>query len=363
MAPSHTINQPSNEPSKTFLYRLDARLSTSPYWIVCVLAWVIVAVKSGVLARDSPVYLLASCPYPEDRLTGTSYGLRLIAWILRTESVTAYLVISIVLVAITMVVMPWALRRRMSSLDARAAILLVTSGSIGTILLGNIGRTDVLVLLGAALVGILGSRFRWTISGILIMLLGNPEQALVSSVIYCICCFTPKLRSRIRPALAGLLVAMAGTAVITVWTQVYGASGRVDYLGQFLGNSFYHFGRSWPLSLYAAYGVLWVVITFAIWTNVRWHRFLLISTGVLIPICVTAITLDQTRVFVGVSAATAFALVTTHVHDIRTQLTRLKLPVLVVTLGAVLLMPSIEIDYRGTLRPSYEWVFVWVSGK
>ena len=345
----------ADDPVNGFLMR-------RPYWVIAVLAWAIAVVKSGVLLVDPPVSALASFPAPEDRLTGTSYGLRLIAWLLRTESVTGYLIISATLTLAAILVISWALRVRLSDAESRVAILLVATASIGTVLLGNVGRNDVLVIMGAALLGLLGRSWAWALAGVALMSIGNPEQAVLATTAYVLCCTTPSLRARTRPAFAGLAVSVAWALATTAWARSSGSSGRLGYFFDYLGNSLYHFGHDWPLSLYAAYGTLWILVGLAAVRTSGWHRVALIAGAVIIPLAVTATTLDQTRVFVGVAAASAFAIIAEFLPQFTGLLARHRLPAVTVALGAAVLLPSIEIDFHGAVRPAYEWLFTVISG-
>lgn len=340
--------------------RWEFWLRKKPYWIIAVVAWLLVALKAGVVLVEPSVSSLESFPYPEDRLTGTSYGLRVMAWAVQTESSDAYALIALMLVVVAMIVIPWTLSRRLSSVDASVAVLLLACGSIGTVLLGNVGRSDVLVILGAALIGILGQSWRWAAFGALLMLLGNPEQGVVGIIAYLLCCADPRLRERRRPALVALVIAVSGLGAVTLAARANGGSSRFAYLQEYLGNALYHFGHNWPLSIYAAYGVLWIIICFALLTGYGWSRWLVFAGAVALPMLATALTLDQTRVFVGVSAAAAFALVTETVPTLVGALTRLRAPVLVLTLALAVMMPSLEIDFHGTVRATYEWIFTSV---
>lgn len=339
------------------LRRLDRWLSGVPYWLVALLAWCLVAIKAFPLLVEPPVSALMTFPAPEARLTGTSYGLRIAAWVLRTESPTVYVAVAVTLTLVTMVVISVAVHRGVPSATARLAVLVLATGSIGTVLIGNIGRNDVFVILGASLLGLLGARWIWALTGTALMSLGNPEQAALAVLVYLMCCAAPVLRHRVRPAYAALALAVVVVIGISGWAAVEGASSRMGYLGEYLGNSLYHFGRDWPLSLYAVYGVLWLVIGFAVARVSGWPRISMALALILLPLLATATTLDQTRVFVGVSAAATFAVVHDFGSGLADALRKAGIPVLGAVFVACLLLPSIEIDYHGTVRPTYEWVF------
>lgn len=343
--------------------RLEPRLSSTPLILFATVTWAVAAVKGGVNFVAPNVSALSTFPVPEDSLTGTSYGLRTIAWILRIESGLGYQAVAALLVLLTMTIVTLVLRRNLTGDESKVALMLIAAGSLGTVMLGNIGRPDVFVIAGASLLGIAGARgARVAAGGALIMVLGNPEQAALACTGYLMCCLLLPWRPRLRGAVVAAALSASAAIFVALWARAEGVSSRVDYLDDFLGNSIYHFFHHWPLSLYAAYGALWIVVisAFLRCASTRDRAVLAVAT-IAIPGLVTAVTLDQTRVFVGVSSVVAFALVVACTPYLTTWMRRLGLPPLTATALACLLLPSLEVTYSGTLRLAYEWVFAMVG--
>jgi hypothetical protein len=284
--------------------------------------------------------------------------MRTMAWLARTDDPNAYAVIGLSLTVITLILGAWMIRRSSDATDARLILVLVFLGPIGIVLLNNIGRHDVLVLLGSLMIGTLGRRPAWAIAGALLMVAGNPEQACVASVILLIIGLMRGMEHiRVR-AVTSLVIAFGSFIGLSAWAHANGVGGRGGYITEYLGNSIYGFFGNFPLSVFAAFGPIWVVLIWILMrVSVRDRILLVIGLGV-IPFAVTAITLDQTRVFVGVSTAALLPVLIHFVPAMRMEAEALgyRNTLFWTFIGATFL-PSTEVSAQGYVRVPYRWFF------
>ena len=225
-------------------------LTRIPFWLFALGIVALGFLKSGFTIISVTPEPLDTFPEPRQMLTSLSYGMRSLAWLLRTEADNAYTYIGLTLTVLTLILGAWFIRRSIGPVDARVITILVLLGPIGIILMNNIGRHDVFVLLGALLIGTLGRSVPWAALGALLMVLGNPEQACIAAVmLLVISLITPLSHLRSR-ALTALLISFGSFLVLSTWARASGVSGREGYINEFFGNSIYGFFGNFPLSIF-----------------------------------------------------------------------------------------------------------------
>ena len=340
--------------------RAEVHLRQWSWWLFAALLLVALFVKSGVFILRSAPEALATFPTPQDNASALSFGTRSIARLLGWEFPETNIVITAVGTILALVVVFVLLRPSKFGLDGRLVAILIVLGPIGALFITRIGGHDVWVIGGGIVLGILGTRYRWAIVGTAIMILGNPEQAVLATGVYVIATFTTRLADRRRAALLAFALAIGTYVGLALYARSVGVSDRSGYLLTYLGSSLYNFGANLPLSVYAGLGVTWIVVIWLLVSSSRRDAVLIVLSVVLIPFSFTAITLDQTRVFVGISTATVVALLLVAVPAMRQVAeSRGFTNVTFWTLVTAVFLPSIVLTYTGTVLVPHGWFFVW----
>ncbi len=310
---------------------------------VAILASFLGLLKAGIGVFESPIWPLDSWPRPVEAYPPLTYGYRLIGWALRAESRAVYTIIALLTIAVVVVTLGWLWQRSLNQRQAMWVVLLTVGGPISWVMWGGIGRTDGLVILGGVMLAILGRRIAWALVGSLLAILGNPEQAVILSLALLIITFTPRFGQWRRGSLASLVLASAVWVALTWWSHSLGVPSRTDYFTQLWRQSIHWFFIQFPLELYAAFGLAIFIIAVAILDQQLRHAMVLVTGALLVPLSITALTLDQTRVLVTCSIAATTALLAVYGPPAFEWLSERTRTPLTVTVTAVVVLPAIEI--------------------
>ena len=271
----------------------------------------------------------------------------------------AFGVVGFVLVLFSIVFITFLASRSFEPTVARIFLALVIVGPIGMILINRIGRNDVFVILGAVIFALHGRRFFLLLIGLMLMLLGNPEQTVVAMSILLLISMMPQLRQWRMKAFAGLAVALVVFAPLWLLARSVGVKSRIEFLQEYLSNSFYAFAANLPLSLYAAFGAVWLILGWLFIKSSMRNRVWLLLALVVVPVMVTMITVDQTRVFIGVTTAAVVVLLKEYLPELVQQVADLNFrPILAGSFIIVLFLPVIDIwGSSGHASTPYLWFF------
>ena len=123
-------------------------------------------------------HLTETFPVPVGNSEGGSYGVRTIAWMLQINEPDSYTRLCVLITLATLWIVGALLFRVLSKRSAIVVSLILALGPVGETLFGAIGRSDVFVLLGALVLGVVGRKVWIGLLAGLIMVAGNPEQAV-----------------------------------------------------------------------------------------------------------------------------------------------------------------------------------------
>lgn len=341
------------------LFRLDGWLITIPLWIYSLTLMVAIVIKGGISFAPLGTDELASFPLPPENWSSLSYGMRTIVFLTGQDGDLAFGVVGFVLVLSSIVLITFLASRSFEPTVARVFLALIIVGPIGMILMNRIGRNDVFMILGAVIFTLHGRRILLMLIGLVLMLLGNPEQTVVAMSILLLISMLPQLRQWRMKAFSGLVVALIVFAPLWLLARSVGVKSRIEFLQDYLSSSFYAFAANLPLSLYAAFGAVWLVIGWLFIKSSMRNRVWLLLALVVVPVVVTMITVDQTRVFVGVTTIAIAVLLKEFLPKLVEQLMDLNFkPILAASFIIVLFLPVIDIwGSSGHARTPYLWVF------
>jgi len=286
---------------------IDRRLTRLSLLTVALLVVVVSVLKRGIdlgAPGFGEVFSLQSWPEPVNQYPYSSYGVRIIAWVLQVEDVTSYLLIGVVLSTGFAALVTWRVSKHFSGRSARFALLILLGGPAVWVLSGRFVHTDAFALAGAVLFVLSGRRMRWALVAAVLALLGAPEQAIVIFLGAYLLSLTTAFRDYRRNAAAGLALVAVGQVVLWIWASQVGVESRVSLLPDLVRRSIEIGLSNFPLTLYSGYGVGILVLS---WTTLSANRReipLVLAASLLIPLGVTLVTGDQTRVLVIASLAT-----------------------------------------------------------
>lgn len=304
---------------------------------------------------------LASFPTPQPTASALSFGTRTVAKVLGWEFPDSYVVITAFVAVLLLVVLGVVLRPGSFGVDGWLLAVLIVLGPIGQVLFTHIGGHDAWVILGGLVLGLLGARWWWALAGSVLMVLGNPEQALLATLCLLVLTWTPWLRARRASSMLAFGLCLAFFAALALFARLSGVPDRSGYLTTYLGNSIYNFGANLPLSLYAALGIVWIVLGWLLVRSTWRSRGLLLAGVLVLPLLFTAITMDQTRVFVGISTAGVVALLTVAVPRMRAEAESRGFGNVVFWTGLTgVFLPAVVLTFTGTVIVPHAWFFVWV---
>jgi len=239
-------------------------------------------------------------------------------------------------------------------------------GPIVIVLLGNIGRNDVFLLTGSVLVAlslpigntghVVPSKRAGGISffGIFLMLIGNPEQSVVAFLLLLLISFSSNFRSIRNCAAFGLAISLTTCALLTIWASAFSVGSRFGLVDDFYRQSIQNFLTNFSLVIFSGYGFIWIaVILVILWSKMRDLPWVVLST-VMVPVVVVGLTADQTRVWVGITAAVSLVLV---------RFLAMRIPadhkylVLGSTFVVALFAPTLEVTYAGEVRSPLQYIY------
>jgi len=334
---------------------VEGLLSKSSVPILGLLAFMIALLKSGLHPNQPVVFPLESWPYPSAIYPYTQYGVRALALALQTESAATYFWISAILVICAGTTLILAIRKRVHGDAARLAILLVCSGPIAWVLFASFGNADPLLIIGGAILGGLGHSHRWALLGTLVALSGNPELTVVMCLSMVLVCLANPFRQRLWVSITCLGLASVVTVLLTAWSNVMSVETRAGLLSVNLKLSLSHFFVQFPLEFYSGLGLSLLVVIFAIRREPLTSGFCLLAGAILLPALMTAITSDQTRVFVEGSIAAVILVSLSYAGPILARIRRATAYPLTCTLGVVLFLPAVVLQGNLVLTPWQFW--------
>lgn len=268
-------------------------------WSAAAMASVFIVAKDGISFASGNVanfYLPASQALP----TATGYfsssiGNLVLARLLGIDSVTGWLVLHGVLVALA-IGLALVLAGCTDLAPRNVMVLVLLSSSAMNALTGSIGIYDPVTFAGGILL-VLGPRPWARGAGVLLLCLGNPEQAIVASVCLLVISLHPLAVQWRRTALMATGFSAVAWAAMQAWLMSSGAGSRVAVLPYLLGRSIETTMSSPPVILWSWLGCGWLIVLVLVTGTAGRARWALVISLLALPGSVTMITVDGARVF------------------------------------------------------------------
>lgn len=346
----------------TFISRSSSRLSLFGGRLHPVLYALLIPIASVLKHGVSISYVLdpsqttPAFPTPVGEQDGTSFGLRFVAWLFGITSHGPLLVFCFMLTILAMMLTTYVLCQVFRIGVGVACASLFFFGPVGTVVLGEVGRHDVLTILGGITIILGRKHLSIILFGVIIAASGNPEQTLVSIIALALLVFGLQIKSMYAKVLIASSLATAIYAATYWYATNSGLETRSGYLITFLNQSMRNFTEHLPIQLYAAYGLALIPIAFAIYVA-KGLRTVIVFTAFLIPIVFTFVTLDQTRVAVTLGTPLLLAAILFFVPsflDFAATRGLNNMALWIATLA--FLLPALEIQFPGLIRAPYGYL-------
>jgi len=225
-----------------------------------------------------------------------SFGQVIMAYGLGVTTTTQWVVLHAVLIAIALGVAFYLISK--AGPERRSFIILVLASATATSsLFVSIGKYDVITYLGAVLLA-LARTLPGAAVGALIMVSGNPEQAVVASLALVFLSLAPAFSDlRLRGLVAGAIAGTAWFGVQTWFRFSEMETGRAELLLEYLGQSLSQVIVSPGTSLWSWLNAGWLLVVFMTLSAPRSSMKWIIAGLVVIPGLATIVTADGARVF------------------------------------------------------------------
>jgi hypothetical protein len=345
--------------------RLSRWLSRVPLAAYLLIVIALALFRSGIWFTPVPIEVieenLRSFPQPFPWSESTSYGLRSLLWIFGVGTAEGSMQLTAIATASCIAVCILAVGMRFRGTALRLMLMVVILGPMTTVMLGNIGRNDMLLLTGSVIVAcaVPGRQWPWlTVIGAALMVSGNPEQAVAASGALLVASLTSGLARYRKPAVVALGVCTAGFLLLQLRSASAGTDSRLGIFTDNLKASLKLFLSDAPLVTYSGYAALWLLVGYCMVNSSTKDRWLLALAFIAVPLLLTAMTLDQTRVWVGVSSLAILALAGSVARKDGEGNPSTGSELLVgATFLAFIFMPAIEVTFEGIVRMPLEWVY------
>ena len=331
--------------------RLEDLLRSIPLVFLGLATALVAAAKQGVMWPQVVVWENNRGLLPETSAESLSYGYRIVGYALGFDQDRDYLLLSAAVSLGAVVAICLAVMRHIGSgSPARLAVMVLLSGPIIWSLSANLGRTDALLIVGSALLIMQKRAGIPAALAALVMLLAHPEQAVVSCLALVLLSFGARFYFIRGVALTGLMTSLAGFTILAIWAAALGVTDRSRQFLDLLGASLGRFLTYLPLELYAALGgTVFIMVICLFWDPAPSNRWSVFVAGLALPLLVTAVTLDQSRVFVGVSSAVVIIIVVSYSGEILDLVRRVTRSPLFLTFLVLAVLPAIHISFTGEL--------------
>ena len=314
--------------------------------------------KTGVLTQVM-VWRNEQGLIPEESGEPLSYGFRIVGFVFGFTTRGPYLGVAIVTTFLAIGALAVAARSAGDRKAAKLTVLIVASGPLVWSMAQGLGRPDSLLIAGAAL---LVSRPRpgpIAAVGGLLMVLAHPEQAAFAVGALLLLSMGRRFRQWRRLAAWSTAFALIYNVLLQIWATQVEASTRADVFESLLVESLGRFVMFLPLELWAGLGIVGIITVFAIAReSAQSTRFALVAGVLIIPLIVTAATLDQSRVFVGVTACTSIVVAKTYSSVILNKLTIVTKTPLAFAFVLTTLLPAVFINFMGEVSPPWSALYV-----
>lgn len=282
------------------LRAIGARYLHSAFRFQVLFLTLVVLLKNGVGLAPSGggglVQAVSQFPRPSG-YESASIGPTFIGHLLRIDTQSKWLTFSAVLTVLALV-LGLFVASRLEPYRRSVVVLVLMSSSATASLTQHVGNYDWMTFLGAVILALSSNRIIIAV-GALMMALGNPEQALIATILLLILSLSDDFRTQRERAVIALAVSLLVAIAVYLWMLSFGVrQSRLGLLPFFLPTAFENFLKNPTGNMWTWFGPAWLVVlaSLVISTTQRTRLILLLSC-IALPALATIITADGARVY------------------------------------------------------------------
>ena len=306
-------------------------------------------------ADFSPVF---NFPNPTSNMSTNSIGILIFSKIFGATTKNTFFILNLGLLFFIFTIFYLYLRKNQSFVVTRFLFLVFLGSPIFTVLLGNIGRHDLLTITGIILVFALRNPYS-KLLGSLVACFGSPEMYLCALILALACAYILKRNFFIKNLQVAFIFTFVYLVIISFWTAA-GTQGqsRFGYILPFLNISIRNFTNNLFLEWYTYLGVLWLIFLVVI-LNYRKLQSLGILLVLISAMTFNILLVDKTRDFVIATFPMFLVLFwdffTSLIHNLKSHSRFYSEKVVGLTFLLLFFAPQLEITFEGVPRPPWQW--------
>ena len=336
------------------------------YGAFAILLMAISLLKSGVRGIQpwANLEVIEKFPSLTPGYSQTSLGLLALSKVLAIDTKFEFFIFNIILLSIFTFVLSKGLRNYLSDFESRLYLMILFFSPLYVVLLGNIGRHDILTISGLILVVVANTKAKTSL-GLLVALFGSPEHTIATLFLLLCTAWIFKINMQIRKYVLSIAMSCIYLLFILMYLrrdadEISNRFTSVLFDKQIQKEALSNFLRNAPLELFSYFGVLlFLLIPFLLGLE-RLQRFGVFAILV-VPALANILILDKTRDYVVAVIPILFLIF--RICDVKSKLEVIfdkyhvgKSLVLGVALLTCIIVPSIELTFEGSVRAPYEWI-------
>ena len=349
-------------PSSRALGALGHRVLQLNPWVFSVILVSLMFIKDGVgfYYVFEPAEVSADFPLPLAGPDASSFGWPLIVWALQIDSYRGLWLFPLMAIAASALVLTPILVKRFEKSISYAVATVVLLGPIPMSLLSHLGRHDFLVVIGGVILALSISRPLIAIVAALLMSLGNPEQAMVATMLLLVAVIALRRKDLRFGSTVAAVSASVYWIAVSVFLAATSSGSRLGTLSSVVPDASRIAVSNLPVLIWATYGLTAFALAAVLVSLAGWHRVALLGAS-LAPILLYFLG-DQTRI--GIAVATPI-MIFSLMCALESLMRRLEVGQRQVALGFILvtalILPSVHVLYAGGVFEPYSFLIGFIS--
>jgi hypothetical protein len=239
-------------------------------------------------------------PVPVESFSANSFGLLVLCKLFQIDDKLSFFILNCIIFSTFLAFLYLLLFRKFKMYEAKILVLILVSSPVFTVLTGNIGRHDLLSIMGM-LFFLLSEKFLSKVMGLTIACLGSPEHVFSAFLIYLLGALILKEKNHTSKGLLAVGFSLVFTVLASSWVS-YNAAGQNRFyniisMTEFAELALRNFANNFLLEWYTYFGMYWVVLIASILLLKKQTRIKIIIL-LLFPMLFNVIMVDKTRDFV-----------------------------------------------------------------
>jgi len=359
------VRRKSGVELKNRLEQIGEYLLKIPFSVFSLAIITLSILKTGIRGIQPWADLNAVDNFPllSEDYSKNSLGLLVISKLFGINSKVSYFTLNLALLGIVSIFIAFLATHYLSRFTSRIIVLCTFLSPAYYVLLGNIGRHDLLTIVGLSTI-ILGKTLVIRFMGLFLSLAGSPEHSISVFLLLLVISSTFKRLSDFFFYLNCLLFSLIYlTSISRIFGSISISSNRFSTLlfdSEIQRRAFINFIRNAPLELYSYFGFYILGLAFCLihLSGRRLYGFLIVT---LLPAIVNIFLLDKTRdyvvalfpVWIYVTRIYFWSMFCEFFDDEKKTRQRLCISILLII---AIVFPSVELTFEGGVRSPYSWI-------